>query len=136
MSEPDAQKRWSLQAASLVNDAYSTLSNELQRATYLLKCQGIYIDEETDTQMDPMFLMEQMEYRETLESAESASDPLAAVSKIRKTIKKSIKSQVESFALSADKGDWQACRNITRQWQFLDKLLSEAKAIEERLDNP
>ena len=72
------EKRFSMQAASYVNEAYRVLNNDLQRAGYLLSLNGIDLDTETDTQVDPMFLMEQMDYREQLESVLSHSDPFAA----------------------------------------------------------
>ena len=133
-SRPDAERRWSLQAASLVNDAYKTLHTELNRAAYLLKLQGIQLDEETDTQMDPMFLMEQMELREALESAEQADDCFAELAGIRKQLRSSVDEQSLAFARAVDQADWTLARTITRQWQFLDKLQRETKSIEERLD--
>ncbi|MFK7995415.1 MAG: Fe-S protein assembly co-chaperone HscB [Granulosicoccus sp.] len=133
-SSSDAERRWSLQAASYVNEGYQTLINDLSRAVYMLQLNGISVDEETDTQMDPMFLMEQMELRESLEVAESSSDPFAALAGIRKQIKSTVEAQVQSFTSAAQQSDWSASRTITRQWQFLDKLLRETKSIEERLD--
>ena len=133
-SRPDAERRWSLQAASLVNDAYRTLQTDLSRAAYLLKLQGIELDEETDTQMDPMFLMEQMELREELESAEQADDCFAKLAGIRKQLRLSVVVQSKAFAAAVEQSDWTLARTITRQWQFLDKLQRETKSIEERLD--
>ena len=133
-SRPDAERRWSLQAASLVNDAYKTLRTDLSRAAYLLKLQGIQLDEETDTQMDPMFLMEQMELREALESAEQADDCFAKLASIRTQLHASVGEQSHAFASAVEQADWTLARTITRQWQFLDKLRRETKSIEERLD--
>jgi len=45
------------------------LAKPIKRASYMLSINGISLDEETDTQMDPMFLMEQMELREALGDA-------------------------------------------------------------------
>jgi len=83
VSRSDSERRWSMQAASLVNEAYQTLGDDLKRAAYLLHLNGISVDEETDTKMDPMFLMDQMELRESLEMAETASDPFMAIAGIR-----------------------------------------------------
>lgn len=134
-SRSDSERRWSMQAASVVNEAYQTLSDELKRAAYLLQLNGISVDEETDTKMDPMFLMEQMELRESLEMAETASDPFAAIAGIRGQLRTAINAQRESFIQASQKGDWSDARTITRQWQFLDKLIREAKALEEKLDD-
>ena len=134
-SRPDSERRWSMQAASVVNEAYQTLSNELGRAAYLLKVNGISIGEETDTKMDPMFLMEQMDLRESLEIAEAAEDPFSALGKIREQLRSSIDIQKQAFASAAAEHNWNEARTITRQWQFLDKLVREAKSLEERLDS-
>lgn len=133
-SAADSERRWSMQAASLVNEAYQTLSNDLRRAVYLLELNGISTDEETDTQMATQFLMEQMEYREALESAPGADDPFAALDKIRKQLRTGVEEQSTAFEQAATGKDWAQARNVVRQWQFLDKLGRELKDTEERLD--
>lgn len=130
----DTERRWSVQAASFVNEAYQTLDNDLRRATYLLQLNGISIDEETDTQMEPEFLMQQMELREALEEIQSAGDPQKELKAARKRIKASISEQMGQFSAAAIQSDWSGARTMTRQWQFLDKLLREVKLIEEKLD--
>ena len=134
-SQPDAEKRWSMQAASYVNEAYQTLNNELRRAIYLLAVNDVSTDEETDTQMSPMFLMEQMEHREAVEMASSASDPLAALDAIRREIKASTLAQKIAFENASVEKNWVEARTIVRQWQFLEKLRQEVIATEEDLDS-
>ncbi len=130
----DAEKRWSLQAASLVNEAYQTLKHPLNRATYLLGLNGVSVDEETDTQMDPMFLMQQMELREALGDAEATPDPLKALDSIASELSSGVRNCQTKFADAAEGGDWAAARATVREWQFFDKLKREVKAIESRLD--
>ena len=133
-SQPAAERRWSMQAASHVNEGYQTLKHDLKRAIYLLGLNGVSVDEETDTHMSPMFLMEQMEYREALEAAESAADPLLKLDAVRKQLKSGIGEQARNFDQAAASGDWSEARTTVRQWQFLDKLAREVKSMEERLD--
>jgi len=130
----DAERRWSMQAASFVNEAYQTLSKPLKRAAYMLSLNGISIDEETDTQMSPAFLMEQMEHREALAEAPAASDPYDALDKIASELNKGFQSSAVSFKAAAEKEDWTEARTVVRQWQFLEKLFSELKTTEARLD--
>lgn len=134
-SQPDAEKRWSMQAASYVNEAYQTLGNELRRAIYLLRVNDVSIDEETDTQMSPLFLMEQMEHRESLEMAPSASDPLAALDAIRRQLKVSTAEQVAVFEIASIAKNWTDARTVVRQWQFLEKLRQEVISTEESLES-
>lgn len=134
-SASDAERRWSMQAASFVNEAYQSLSKPLTRASYLLSLNGISLDEETDTQMSPMFLMEQMEMREALGDAPDAADPYAALEKISVELNSGRASHANDFLSAADKADWTAARTIVRQWQFLEKLHAEVQTIEARLDD-
>lgn len=131
----DAEKRWSMQAAGFVNEAYQTLSKPLKRAAYLLSLNGISVDEETDTQMSPMFLMEQMELREAIEEAPGKDDPYEALDKIAKQLRESNKNTAAEFEQAAAKNDWQTGRTVVRQWQFLEKLATEVKTAEARLDD-
>lgn len=134
-SASSAEKRWSMQAASVVNDGYQTLKVPLRRAIYLLSLNGLSTDEETDTRMAPEFLMEQMDLREALEEASDSPDPGAALDGIRRQLKESVKEAVTSFDLASIGGDWAAARDTVRQWQFLDKLSREVRTLEERLDS-
>ncbi|MBU5881014.1 co-chaperone HscB [Vibrio cholerae O1] len=68
-----------VQQAAQINDAYQTLKDPLRRAEYLLSLQGIEMNAEQQTLQDPMFLMEQMELREELESVTACADPEAAL---------------------------------------------------------
>jgi len=65
--------------SSVINKAYHTLKDPLSRAQYLLKEQGIQVNE-SDSLSDPELLMEVMEFREELEEAQSEADikPLKA----------------------------------------------------------
>lgn len=68
-----------VQQAAQINDAYQTLKDPLRRAEYLLSLQGIEMNSEQQTLQDPMFLMEQMELREELESVTSHTEPETAL---------------------------------------------------------
>lgn len=142
-----AEKRWSMQASSLVNGAYQSLSDPLTRATYLLELNGISVDEETDTQMDPMFLMQQMELRESIGDAEDATDPFDALDKVRKELRSGTLDCTERFRSAAKEAaiaatnattsasHWATARTVVREWQFYKKLGREVKDIEARLDD-
>jgi len=130
-----AEKRWSMQAASLVNDAYQTLSKPLSRAAYLLSLQGISLDEETDTTMDPMFLMQQMELREAMDDVRSATDPFAALDAVRDELSTGTRSSQQRFGTAAANEDWVNARVVVREWQFFDKLKREVKTLEAQLDD-
>ena len=135
VASPEAERRWSVQAAGRVNDAYTTLRAPLPRAVYLLSLAGVDIDEETDTRMDPAFLMEQMELREAIEEAPSAGDPHAALDAVRSRLGAMEKDAAARFGTALERDDTAAARAEARQWQFVDKLRREVREIEARLDD-
>ncbi|MBX2824813.1 MAG: Fe-S protein assembly co-chaperone HscB [Gammaproteobacteria bacterium] len=131
----DAERRYSMQAASMVNEAYQVLSTPLARAGYLLKLRDIDLDVETDTRMAPEFLMQQMELREAIGEVKSASDPYAAIDQIRKTLGDLAGDTETAFASAYSSDDLAAARDSVRQWQFIDKLSREVNDIEAVLDD-
>ena len=70
--EGAAAQRIAMQWAVRVNEAYQRLRDPLRRAAYLCEIEGTAIDAEKNTAMPANFLMQQMEWRETLDEAESA----------------------------------------------------------------
>lgn len=134
-SSSEAERRWSVQAASFINSAHDTLGKPLARASYLLQLNDIDLDVETDTHMAPDFLMTQMELREAIEEIPSASDPYKAVDKTRNEIRAQLSSVQSAFDSSFSGGDLDGSRTKAREWQFLDKLLREVGEVEARLDD-
>nr|CAB3458615.1 unnamed protein product [Digitaria exilis] len=63
-SKSEKERGYAAEQSALVIDAYRTLSNPLSRALYLLKLEGIHVDEEK-TINDPKLLMEVKEKLET-----------------------------------------------------------------------
>jgi molecular chaperone HscB len=75
VSEGAASRRVAMQWAVRVNEAYQRLKDPLRRAAYLCELNGAPIEAENNTSMPAKFLIQQMEWRESLDEAES----LAAV---------------------------------------------------------
>jgi molecular chaperone HscB len=72
-TEGSAAQRVAMQWAVRVNEAYQRLKDPLRRAAYLCALRGAPIDAKTDTAMPTDFLLQQMQWREALHDAESAS---------------------------------------------------------------
>jgi molecular chaperone HscB len=92
--------------------------------------------DDTDTQMDPAFLMEQMELREALAEVRGAADPFAALNQARDTIEARERELVESLQQAFADGGAQAlegARESVRKMQFMQRLLSEVDDMEETL---
>lgn len=67
--EGAAAQRIALQWSVRINEAYQRLKDPLKRAAYLCEQLGAPIDAENNTAMPAAFLMEQMEWRESLDEA-------------------------------------------------------------------
>ena len=81
------------------------------------------------------FLMEQMEWRETLEAVDLTSDAAYAhLDKLKREITASVKSVAGDMEAQIEASDLQAARDSVRQWQFLSKLVGEIDAAEARVD--
>lgn len=118
----DAERRLSLQWATLANEAYQTLKQPLDRARYLLRLQGIETREEDNTAMPTDFLMEQIEWREELQAAAADRDS-AALDQMAARLRAKMNDLFESLGKLFDvEGRHPAAAVIVRQLAFLDKL--------------
>lgn len=130
----DRERLLSVQQASLINEAFNTLKDPLSRARYLLTLHGVDLADESNTVMDPAFLMEQMELREALAEAECAQSPHAAVAQVLERLDEDERQiRAELCALFAEAGPENIARahTLTLQMQFLAKLRQEAQALED-----
>jgi len=123
-----------VQIAAFINSANQTLGNPLKRAEYCLTLAGVTVDSETDSKMDPMFLMQQMELREALEDVESSDDPHTALESVEDEIQQLTDSLEAQASSHIESNDYPAARDVIRKWQFLVKLSEEAKSLEAKLD--
>ena len=69
-ANPFEQKQALMMSATL-NQAYAILKSPIDRAAYLLQQHNIHPDDPHNTQIDPEFLMQQMQWRETLAEAQA-----------------------------------------------------------------
>ncbi len=72
-AEGAAAQRLAMQWAVRVNQAYQRLKDPVSRAAYLCELRGVAVDAERNTAMPAAFLMQQMQWREDLESASTAT---------------------------------------------------------------
>jgi molecular chaperone HscB len=132
----DQERRLSLQMTALVNEAFQTLKDPVQRGRYLLSLRGVDIDEETDTTMDPAFLMEQMEWRENLEEIRQADNPRKRLVELANRIEQHMQDKIDEFRRAFEQGSPEQigiARNVVREMQFLEKMRQEIDNLEEEL---
>ena len=128
-SKSDSEKLQALQNTSLLNSAFESIKSPLNRASYLLKLEGIDPFDEKDTTMDHDFLISQIELREELELLQlkqSADDLEDYLDKVEDQIQ--IKIDLISEAFKEDKGHMEIKKDV-RELKFYEQLLSESSKL-------
>ena len=120
----DAEKRVAMQWATRANEAYQTLKNPLKRARYLCELHGVDLQTESNTAMAPAFLMQQMEWRETLDDAKAGKD-IDALEQLNTELLTEKKAEIARIEALLDAGDYAGAGKLVRQLMFLDKFGAE-----------
>jgi len=128
---PESERRLAVQMTAQVNAGYQTLRDPVARGRYLLELKNVNTGEDTDTRMDPAFLMQQMEMRETLDEARTASDRVAQCEKLKQQVDAIMSDKINSLKNALeDEATLQSARALVREMQFLQKLSREIEALE------
>ncbi|MDP3817735.1 MAG: Fe-S protein assembly co-chaperone HscB [Methylotenera sp.] len=135
VTAPAAEKLKSMQLATLANEAYLTLKNPANRAKYLLELQGITAISETNTAMPAEFLMQQMEWRETLEDAITAKN-IESLENLLSEIQIEAKSLQSSLVkLLDEEKDYATATDATRKLIFIEKVCADIHKAIEQIEN-
>ena len=137
-SASDQDRRLSVQRAAQINEAYQTLKSPIRRARYMLEMRGVSFDDQRETAMEPMFLMEQMELRESLAEIPKNDEGLVKIAALQDDIRQKVKALtaelVELFKDESEEAMTKAKANM-HKLQFMDKLQQEAENVEEDIAN-
>ncbi len=128
-------RRIAMQQTSLINEAFQTLKDPVARIQYMLKLKGVDMESETDTTMDGAFLMQQMEFRESIAEVRSHSDPLDELDKMSSQTKKQITELMAAFTGCYERSALNDAREIVRKMQFLIKAQKEIIEVSEQLED-
>jgi len=135
----DREKRLSMQASTLINEAFQTLRDPLQRARYLLSLNGNAGGADRETTQDMAFLMEQMEMREALAEVRDQPNPVAAIGDILDRLANQARTITQELEARLDKPsaqeDLDAARELVRKLQFVSKCHAEAENLEAELED-
>ena len=134
-SHSDTEKRLAVQTASLINQAYDTLTSPLKRAQYLLELQQIDASQDSHITSDGAFLMEQIELREALSEVRDSADPFAALETLRTGVENSYAEQQNQFQAQYQASDFDHAFNTVAKMQFSAKLLDEIEQLEAELED-
>ncbi|KAG0538369.1 hypothetical protein BDA96_03G230100 [Sorghum bicolor] len=119
-SKSEKERGYAAEQSALVIDAYRTLSKPLPRALYLLKLEGIHVDEEK-TINDPELLMEMMEIREAVSDASDSQ----TLEKIQSQIKEKLETWSGSFQEAFDKKDFDRAVEATQRMRYYERAVEE-----------
>ncbi len=136
-SASDHERRLSMQQAIRVNEAFETLKDPLRRGRYLLELNGIDADAVKGNTHDTLFLMEQMELREQLESAVDAPDPFAVIGSLLSEVRNRIRTladQLDHCFRDPIPENLEQATDLLRKMQFLQKLAENAESLEAELE--
>ena len=119
------ERRRAVAMSADLNDGLKVLRDPVARARHLLALRGVSTDEETDTAMDGVFLMEQMVWRERLEEAAGRAEEVTALAD-EVTASRQLKEARLAAALGRGQAaDLQEARVLVRELQFLERFLKE-----------
>lgn len=127
------EQRLAIQKSAEINDALRILKDPITRADSIIAINtGETENPEEKSNNDIDFLMQQMEWRETLENIEKRkdTDELTAFTQEINQIRHAILSKL-STALDAQQ--WDIARAITDKLRFIKKLQAEIERVEETL---
>lgn len=121
-----AERRVAMQWSARANEAYRQLRDPLLRARYLCEQAGVDLQTESNTAMDPAFLMQQMQWREMLDEAR---DDAAVFAELDAELSDARRQMRETLATLLDeRHDYAAAGQKVREWMFVEKLAQELAA--------
>lgn len=128
-----AEHRIAMQLATRANEAYGVLRDPGQRAAYLCELNRCPVQAESNTAMSAQFLMQQMQWRESLQDAREACDH-SALQGLEQTLRDHRASLLAEMARALDElHDYPSACDAVRRWMFVDKFGREVAVARETL---
>lgn len=120
-----AERRVAMQWATRTNEAYRILRSPMLRAAYLCERAGVPVEAETNTAMPADFLMQQLQWRESIEAASAAGD-FAALAELAETLDGQREILIDEIEDAIDgHADYRRAAAEVRKLMFLDRLCEE-----------
>lgn len=121
------EQKQAVMMSATINEAYRALKNPIDRAAYLLQAHNIDADAPEHTSFAPEFLMQQMEWRETLMDAQ-AEHNTAAIQALEKEIQAEQAVLYDALRQAFATEVFETAAQLVRQGRFLNKLCNEITA--------
>ncbi|XP_050379582.1 LOW QUALITY PROTEIN: iron-sulfur cluster co-chaperone protein HscB homolog [Argentina anserina] len=119
-SKSEKEREYAAEQSARVIDAYRTLSNPLARAIYILKLEGVDIDEE-ETLTDLDLLSEIMEIREAVEEASDAQ----ALNQIQTQMQEKLKEWSNNFSKTFESRNFEEAVKAIRHMTYYERVMKK-----------
>ncbi len=123
-----AAQRVAMQWSERVNEAYQRLRDPVTRAAYLCELAGVAIDAERNTAMPPDFLMQQMQWREDLDEAQTPEQIEALLDQVIGARRQAL---LQLGHWLDEEANPQAASGVVRALMFIQRF---AEDVQDRLD--
>ena len=131
----DEERRISMQNTSFINTAHTTLKTPRLRARYLLELSNVSFNDEIETSHDPVFLMQQMEVRESIEAVIDAEDPFDTLDAIKADVKQQTQQLEYNFQQYYADKHFDKAKDIVLKMRFMERIFDEMRRLEEKLED-
>ena len=126
-----AAQRAAMQWSVRINEAYQRLKEPIRRAAYLCQLRGAPIEAEKNTAMPAQFLVEQMEWREALDEAESQED----LEVLHAQLSEARTQALQRIRMLLDEAhDAHAAAQQVRALMFIERFGRDVEARQEQLE--
>ncbi|GAV63887.1 DnaJ domain-containing protein/HSCB_C domain-containing protein [Cephalotus follicularis] len=119
-SKSQKERAYAAEQSERVIDAYHTLKDPLSRAIYIMKLEGVHVDQE-ETISEPELLAEIMEIRESVEEAPDSN----SLNQIRSQIEEKLKHWSNSFANAFRSQKFEESIDAIRRMTYYDRVIEE-----------
>ncbi|KAJ7971345.1 iron-sulfur cluster co-chaperone protein HscB, mitochondrial [Quillaja saponaria] len=119
-SKSEKEREYAAEQSTRVIHAFRTLSKPLSRAIYILKLEGVEVDEE-QTISEPQLLTEIMEIREAVEEACDSQ----VLNQILSQMQEKLKEWSDYFANAYQNGNFEEAKTSIRRMTYYDRVMEE-----------
>ncbi|XP_065207647.1 iron-sulfur cluster co-chaperone protein HscB [Planococcus citri] len=131
-NKSEKEKEISEKYSSLINKAYATLSNPLQRGLYILKMKGSPINEEGTSSNDSQLLIEILDWNDDIDSMDDAREASKITAKLNQIISDLTKEISEAF----DQNDIEKARILLNKMKYYTNVWQKLKVKKQNLGIP
>jgi molecular chaperone HscB len=124
VNAPDAEKRDAIEQATQINEAYAELKDPVRRAMHMLSLQNIDGLDANDTSMPRDFLVEQIEWRESIADATMKEDAERLEAMLTE-LNGVLESLGNTFSYAYEGTHYGVATTLARKMRFTQKLIEE-----------